>query len=268
MALQLYYDVYQATEVAAEEAMDLVLLHGWGMNSLVWDDVMPSLLKRCRVTLIDLPGLGRSPVPGGEYDLPYLARHVLSVAPEKALWMGWSLGGLVATQIAVSHPQRVLGLVNVCSSPSFVGRENWAAALPEKVLDGFIAIFDEDYEGTLARFLALQAKGSATIKADIRRLKELVYFHGLPARQALRGGLKILRHSDFRAEVGSLSCPSLYILGRRDNLVPAAVAEDLKKVHPGSDIAMIEEVSHLPFLQSPDAFLDAFNDFYDERLQG
>ncbi|PCJ16324.1 MAG: pimeloyl-[acyl-carrier protein] methyl ester esterase [Gammaproteobacteria bacterium] len=267
MALTLYYDTYQCTGDQPEQAGDLVLLHGWGMNSLVWDDVMPSLLNRFRVTVIDFPGLGRSPVPGGDYDLSYLIKHVLSVAPDKAVWMGWSLGGLVATQIALLHPRRVQGLINVCSSPSFVARENWLAAMPEAILEGFIAIFEEDYEGTLARFLALQAKGSVTIKSDIRRLKDMVYFHGLPARQALRGGLKILRDCDFRAQVSTITCPVAYILGSNDNLVPATVAESLADSHPSAQVSIIDGASHLPFLQCPEAFLDAFNDFCVDQLQ-
>lgn len=267
MTLKLYFDTYQSTGVAPEDAVDLVLLHGWGMNSLVWDDVMPCLLERFRVTVIDFPGLGRSPVPGGDYNLEYLVEHVLSVAPEKAVWMGWSLGGLVATQIALLHPQRVLGLINVCSSPSFVARESWVSALPEAILDGFISIFEEDYEGTLARFLSLQAKGSVTIKRDIRRLKELVYFHGLPARQALRGGLKILRDSDFRDKVQSIQCPVAYILGSNDNLVPASVSESLATLHPAAEVFIIEEVSHIPFLQSPECFISAFDDFCTDQLQ-
>ena len=82
MALQLYHDIFPANR-DTDSAVDLVLLHGWGMSSLVWDEILPELLENFRVTVIDLPGFGRSPIPGGEYDLDYLSKHVLNVAPRK-----------------------------------------------------------------------------------------------------------------------------------------------------------------------------------------
>ena len=81
MALTLYHDTYAHTGTN-EHPADLVLLHGWGLHSLVWDAVMPALLEQFQVTVIDLPGFGRSPVPGGDYTLDYLVEHVLAVAPE------------------------------------------------------------------------------------------------------------------------------------------------------------------------------------------
>ena len=99
MALQLYHDIFPANR-DTDSAVDLVLLHGWGMSSLVWDEILPELLENFRVTVIDLPGFGRSPIPGGEYDLDYLSKHVLNVAPKEAVWMGWSLGAMVAMNIA------------------------------------------------------------------------------------------------------------------------------------------------------------------------
>lgn len=263
--MQLYHDIFKPTECAEDVAQDIVLLHGWGMNSLVWDDIIPGLLKQHRVTVIDLPGLGRSPVPGGDYNLDYLSKHVAEVAPEKAIWMGWSLGGLVAMNIAIKHPERVSALVSVASTPSFVARNDqageWLCAMPEKIIDGFIDIFAEDAEGTLIRFLALQCKGSPTIRQDIKKLKDMVHFHGLPAPQALRDGLKILRDEDLRMSIGEINCPSLFVLGRHDNLVPVGVSQAIHRYLPSADVAIIEAAAHAPIVSSPELLLNAVNDF-------
>ena len=48
--------------------------------------------------------------------LEEMAERVLKQAPEKAIWLGWSLGGLVASQVALTHPERVQTLVTVASS--------------------------------------------------------------------------------------------------------------------------------------------------------
>ena len=59
---------------------DLVLLHGWAMNSAVWAPLLPLLEKRFQVTLLELPGHGEAPWKGGE-TLNDWAEQVLAVGP-------------------------------------------------------------------------------------------------------------------------------------------------------------------------------------------
>ncbi|MDX1694423.1 MAG: pimeloyl-ACP methyl ester esterase BioH, partial [Ketobacteraceae bacterium] len=244
--LTLYHDVFRCTSDKADPP-EMILIHGWGLHSLVWDDVMPGLLENFQVTVVDLPGLGRSPMPAGEYDLDYLVNHVLSIAPEKAVWVGWSLGGLVAMAAASRFPERVSALISVCSSPQFTASPAWPAAMREDILQGFIDVFEEDWEGTLIRFLALQCKDSATIKKDIRQLKELMLFHGLPAQKALRAGLKILKNTSLLEELPRIQAPTLHVFGENDNLVPVGVSAMIKEVQPDCETSVIRSVSHVPF---------------------
>ncbi len=261
MALTLYHDTYAHTG-ATENPPDLVLLHGWGLHSLVWDAVMPALLEQFQVTVIDLPGLGRSPVPGGDYTLDYLVEHVLAVAPEKAVWIGWSLGGMVAMRIAAQFPARVTALVTVASTPQFVADARWPCALKPELLQGFHKLLDEDWEGTLIRFLALQCKDSDSMRDDVRTLKDILFFHGLPAQKALRSGLEILRDARLLDEVPRIQCPTLHMLGENDNLVPVVVAGAISTLQPTAQTAIIRGASHVPFLSAPDLFLAACRDFF------
>ncbi|HEX4974934.1 MAG TPA: pimeloyl-ACP methyl ester esterase BioH [Pseudomonadales bacterium] len=260
MALQLYHDVFPATR-GNQQAQDLVLLHGWGMSSLVWDGIMPELLENFRVTVIDLPGLGRSPLPGGDYTLDYLTNHVLAVAPKEAVWMGWSLGALVAMNIAIHYPERIKALISITSSPSFAAREQWPHGMPMAEMDGFIDLLNEDADGSLIRFLALQAKGSVTQREDIRTLKEMMYFHGLPAPQALRAGMDILRSADLRVALSEIRCPSLHVFGQNDAIVSASTAEGIKHLLPKASTVVLPGVSHIPFISDPEGFLKAIQGF-------
>ena len=79
----------------------LVLLHGWGLNAEVWHCIQEELASHFTLHLVDLPGFGRSR-GFGAMTLDEMARQVLEHAPQKAVWLGWSLGGLVASQIARS----------------------------------------------------------------------------------------------------------------------------------------------------------------------
>lgn len=102
----------------------LVLLHGWGLNAEVWRCIDEELSSHFTLHLVDLPGFGRSR-GFGALSLADMAEAVLRQAPDKAIWLGWSLGGLVASQIALTHPERVQALVTVASSPCFSARDEW-----------------------------------------------------------------------------------------------------------------------------------------------
>lgn len=267
MSLGLYFDEYACTG-ADQTVLPVVLLHGWGMHSLVWDNIMQALLALRPVMVIDLPGMGRSPLPGGDYTLDFLVEQVLKVAPARAVWMGWSLGGMVAARVAERHPERVAGLITVATNPSFVASESWPHAVPESVLTHFRSLFAEDWQGTLIRFLALQCKDAVTMKEDIRILKDIVFHHGLPATKALRCGLEILQEVDLRAAYRQLQMPVLHVLGENDNLVPVAVQEDLKALQPAARVAVIPGAAHLPFLSSPKAFMAEVQAFLGDRRVG
>lgn len=261
MSLSLYFDEYACTHPDQKQGLPLVLLHGWGLHSVVWDPVMPALLQHYDVMVIDLPGMGRSPLPGGDYTLDFLVDQVLAVAPQRALWMGWSLGGMVAARIAARFPERVGALVTVATNPRFVADDEWPHGVPEAVLTHFRSLFAEDWQGTIIRFLALQCKDGVTMKDDTRFLKDIVFHHGLPATKALRCGLEILQAVDLREDYQCLSMPVMLVLGEKDNLVPCAVQGELQRLQPLAHVVVMKGVAHIPFVSSPAAFLTLVQEF-------
>ena len=68
------------------------------------DPWLDALAQRARLHIVDLPGHGRSPWHDDLTDLPRLAREVSAVVPAGAAVLGWSLGGMVALEIARSRP--------------------------------------------------------------------------------------------------------------------------------------------------------------------
>ena len=165
-----FHNTYKATGVPDADAQDVVLIHGWGLHAIVFDDIVPALLERFRVTVVDLPGMGQSPLPNDDYTLDFLADQVLAIMPEQAHLLGWSLGGLVALAMAEKAPQRVESVVTVATSPRFTAAADWQPAMKADILAKFAEMFDEDYEGTLVRFLALNCKGSAAMREDTQLL--------------------------------------------------------------------------------------------------
>lgn len=76
----------------------------------------------------------------------------------------------VASQMALTHPERVRALVTVASSPCFSAREGWPGIKPE-ILGGFQQQLSDDFQRTVERFLALQTLGTETARQDARTLK-------------------------------------------------------------------------------------------------
>lgn len=233
----------------------LVLLHGWGLNAEVWHCINEELSSHFTLHLVDLPGFGRSQ-GFGAMTLGEMAERVLEQAPEKAIWLGWSLGGLVASQVALAHPERVQALVTVASSPCFSARDAWPGIKPD-VLAGFQQQLSEDFQRTVERFLALQTMGTETARQDARALKKTVLALPMPPVDVLNGGLEILKTVDLREPLTALTVPFLRLYGYLDGLVPRKVVPLLDALWPESESLIFAKAAHAPFISHPDAFCQA-----------
>ncbi|MFL4557027.1 pimeloyl-ACP methyl ester esterase BioH [Yersinia kristensenii] len=254
---QLYWNI------CGEGDRDLVLLHGWGLNAGVWHCIIDRLASHFRLHLVDLPGYGRSN-EFGAMSLSEMAEIVLQQAPKQAIWLGWSMGGLVASQIALQYPERVRGLITVASSPCFAAHDEWPGIRPE-VLAGFQQQLSEDFQRTVERFLALQTLGTESVRQDARLLKAVVLQHQMPEVGVLTGGLDILRTADLREALAGCSLPFLRIYGYLDGLVPRNVVSLLDHQWPRTQSVVMKGCAHAPFVSHPDEFSKLIIDFSQQN---
>ena len=243
------------------EGPELVLLHGWGMNGDVWEGILPSLSKHYRTTIVDLPGHGRSIDCPSDYTLPNLSAALAEIIPQPAHIVGWSLGGMIATQFTLDNPQKVNKLVLVASAPQFVRNESWPDGTDADVLGSFADGLKQSYQKTINRFIAIQAMGSDHAREEQRTLRERVFRHGNPQPAALEGGLDILRHANLRPQLAHISCPCQLIVGEYDTLFRRAAAEKTKNLFTNASLSVIAGAGHAPFLSHPDVFLDSLQSF-------
>ena len=243
------------------EGPDVVLLHGWGMNSDVWEGILPTLAKHFRTTIVDLPGHGRSVDCPKSYTLPNMAEMLEEVFPQQVHLVGWSLGGMLATQFTLDFPQRVTKLALVASAPQFVRDDSWPDGTDAEVLAGFADELKQNYRQTINRFIAIQAMGSDHAREEQRTLRERVFRHGNPQPAALEGGLDILRHSNLRPRISEIQCPTLLLAGEHDALFRRAAAEKTLGLLSNARLSVIPGAGHAPFLSHPDAFLDSLLTF-------
>ena len=237
---------------SAGNGPDLVMIHGWGLHSGIWDDFAPLLEANFRVTCVDLPGHGRSGWRG-EDSLEEWVDAVLAVVPKRAAWLGWSLGGLVAMRAAQRHPRHVSALVTLASTPCFVRQPGWQSAMLPSLLETFSVELVQDYARTLERFLSLQVRGSERANAVLKALRATLLAQGEPDAAALLAGLDILRSSDLREGLKSLDRPWLMIMGERDMLVPVNAGRETSTLCATARLEVIEGAGHAPFLAAPQA---------------
>ena len=198
---------------------NLVLLHGWGVNSRVWDSVLPSLIETFEVTTLDLPGYGSLTHELPDANLDSLATSVLDRAPASAIWCGWSLGGMVAMSAAVQQPDRFEKLVLVCSTPKFMQDDQWAHGSSEVAMQNLSAQFESNYAKALARFFLLQLGTAPDARSRSRELAQDVLKDPAPSWQTLEAGLNLLRHTDLRPSLPKIKTETHVMVGTEDRVI-------------------------------------------------
>lgn len=236
---------------------DVVFFHGWGMNSEVWHETAEALSSHYRLTLIDFPGFGKNIKVKCDFQLDSLTEIVLPYVPQGAVVVGWSMGGLVAMNIALKHPEKVSRLVLIASNAQFSASQSWPSSMRREVLDGFVKNLNDDFKQTLQRFLMLQARGGDNAKDTVRALKQRLYKHGEPSEDALRGGLALLKNISFADKLNEIDLPVLLMYGKLDALVPVAAAGEMMARFPQGKLVVFPKAAHAPFISH-------FNDFINE----
>lgn len=224
----------------------IVLVHGWAMHSGIWREFAKRMAQHYRVTVIDLPGHGRS----GKvepFTLERVSDELVAALPERSCWLGWSLGAAVVLDIAERHPEKVSSLVLLAGNPLFTQTEQWPG-MDIHMLDEFAEHLHKNCQATLLRFLSLQVKGLVDHKTLLKELKTSVFECAVPDPKTLQGGLDILRQADMRTVLSGLKIPVSVILGGLDTLVPQAVGQKMQQLLPNLELNVIDRAGHVPFL--------------------
>jgi pimeloyl-ACP methyl ester carboxylesterase len=247
----------------------LVLVHGLGGTIENWRALAPSLAVRHRVLGPDLPGHGGSaPLPEAR-DLDALAEAAHGIADAEklrgAVWVGHSLGGVVALRAAVLRPDAVRGLV--LAAAAGIGSASRGARVTLAVLGvarpgRLIAPFRQTWaRSRLGRRVVFGWWGAADPEALEPELAEAFLVgpaHHTDTRQAGRA----LLVSDPRAELDQITCPCLCLWGASDNWVRLEDGMEYARRLRAS-LRAISGCGHLLIGERPDACLAAIREFVD-----
>ncbi|MDF3014733.1 MAG: bioC, partial [Cellvibrio sp.] len=150
--------------------INLVLIHGWGCDSRTWQPLLKFLQAFSSVTLIDLPGFGACPVVP-EFSLDPVLDKIAKQLPPDAVVMGWSLGGMLAVQLAARFPERIRAVITLAANLKFVAAPDYPVAMPRATNRQFNRMFAQDPQVTLKLFGGLLAQGDADERNLLKQLR-------------------------------------------------------------------------------------------------
>jgi len=239
----------------------VVILHGWAMHGGMMEPLCDVLSDRCSLHVVDLPGHGYSRDSTLPLD-PSACVQAIAERTPPAIWIGWSLGGLIAMTAALECPQHARALGVICGTPKFSRDDTWPYGSDPKLVRQLADDLETDYHATLERFIALEAMGSPDPRAELRHLRNLMFQRGEPNLRVLQEGIRILETTDRRGALASMAVPNAWIAGHRDRLVPPpAMTWSAEQAH--GSYHEIAHAGHAPFFGYAGAVYDALAPLLD-----
>ncbi len=239
----------------------LLLIHAGIVDRRMWDDALPALAASHRVIRFDLRGYGDTPLPSGEfvYGADLVALLAALDVPRASI-VGVSMGGHVALDVAIAHPELVDRLIVVASGID--GWEHSAGMRAEWDVEETAwesGDLDEVAWVNVRTWLDGQTRGPDTVPAALRQRVFEMQRHALDYDNddAKGGWLAPSR----RAALGSIAAPTLVMVGELDQPDFVDIARFLAAEIPGARLQILPGVAHLPPMEDPALFSRAVLDF-------
>jgi pimeloyl-[acyl-carrier protein] methyl ester esterase len=227
----------------------MVFLHGWGMPRSLLRSFAQEFAAEHTIWLVDLPGYGQSEFLENGADVQVLVRFITQHLPTEAyVLVGWSLGALVALQLAAMFPQHVTKLALFTATPCFMATATWPHGVAQTALHQVGTELAEDYAKAMNRFLQLQLKNLPGARDTIRDIKALLAMEAAPSSVVLQQGLQLLAMTDMRQQLAAIATPTFIINGDRDSLIPSIAARLLAESLPHAQTVIVHGAGHLPFI--------------------
>ncbi len=238
----------------------VLLIHGWLGNRTVWERQVAALRDRFTVVTVDLRGHGESSPPRAGYTIGGMAADleqlVRALGVPRIALVGWSMGGMIAQELARRLGDRVTALVLVgTTAGGLTEAKNPHAdlALAEQLRTAVAA----DFRGFVRTFVPTLFKAGAESPLVAWLVGQCQRTPPHVAEICLESVLS----TDFRDRLSAVKAPTLVIHGRHDSIFKLAMAEELKKGIPGAQIAVFEESGHSPGLEEPERFNEVVGAF-------
>ena len=246
----------------ATHKSNIVLVHGFGFDSTIWDPI-ESAFKGYNVIRLSLPGFGEDGLPGA-YTIEALAAHywsTLSDLPEPFHLVGHSMGGYVIMEMAAQHPDRV-GSVTLIHSHVFED----PADRKQKRNEAIESIKTNGRKGFAEKMISGMV-GSDYKSQSESLIRELIERGTAGDDNAWSNGVAAMRdRRDLGDTLKNLDVPVLMIMGEEDGAIPLDFVYKQAALASRADLFVLPGVGHLSMYEKTDEVKEILSRFFD-RLQ-
>ena len=242
----------------------LVCIHGVGSYLEAWSGVVERLKDRFTILTFDLRGHGRSSRVKGRYEIDDFVNETLALADHAGFasfnLAGFSLGGLIAQRLALTHQLRLRSLVllSTAAGRTFEEREQVLGRLAALRLGTPAA----HYEASLSRWLT--EKFQQTHPQVIASLRARDAEND---RDCYASAYRVLAETDFGGFLDQIRCPTLIATGEEDLGSSPRMAVYMHERIPGSRLAILPGLRHSILIEAPDVVATLMRDFLVEKEQ-
>lgn len=250
----------QLTDPVGPAGAPLVVLgHSLGTGTLLWENAVPALAAEYRVTLLSLPGHEQTPVPAEPFTLAELADAVAEAGQQLAggrfLYAGVSIGGALGLELALHHPEALLGAAIIASGAELGGAAHWTARaemVRQQSPAALVAASAKNW------FAPDSIANEPVLTGRILRVLQETSSEGY-ARCA-----EALARYDVRARLSEISVPILAVYGEHDTVGPEEKQDQIVAGVQRGRKLRIDGAAHQPPAEQPDATAEALLGFFAE----
>jgi pimeloyl-ACP methyl ester carboxylesterase len=241
---------------------DVLFISGLADEGACWVDQVAGLKQRYRLTTFDNRGVGRSSTPDGPFQIADFAADTIGLMDQLGLErphvVGSSMGGAIAQELALAHPDRIRSLVlngTWCRGDRFLHEifRNWmwSAQKADSIRDFLVTV-------NLWCF-SPRIWNDGTMDGWIDAAEASPYAQSVDA--FCRSSEALIRH-DTADRIAAISAPTLVTVGELDLCLPARYAEAIAERIPGSRVVVVPAVGHQPFQEVPDDYNRLLSEFW------
>ena len=241
------------------DGLPVVFSNALGTDLRMWEPLLPHLAPGLRVIRYDRRGHGLSDVPEAPYSMGQLVRDTEALLDHlnirACVFVGLSIGGMVAQGLAVKRPDLIRALVLSNAAARIGTAEIWRDRAALARAQGLSALAD----ATMARWFTAAFRASP----DLALWRNM--FLSTPVEGWL-GCAGAIAGTDFYSTTAGLRLPTLGIAGERDGSTPSDLVRETVDLVQGSEFALLRRAGHLPHVEQPAGYADILNRFL--RAQG
>jgi 3-oxoadipate enol-lactonase len=244
----------------------VVLLHGFPLDSRVWESQLKALGDRRRVIAVDMQGFGNSKSQES-FEIEGLARgiheYLTSIGALPCVLGGLSMGGYVALAFAQMYPTDLKGLMLIDTKAEGDGTAQREGRMK------MIELVRSKGPNAVAEQMMPKMLAESTIKANapvVGKLREIM--EACPAKTIEHALLAMRDREDRTGMLASLAMPVLIVVGEMDAITPPSVAEAMKKEMPHARVEVIKGAGHMAVMEKGEDVNRAMKGFLEECVKG